>query len=344
VNPSAWTTFREKASKSPCKIVLADGEDRRILEAAAHAVESHLTTPLLVGKKQTIQSAWASLSTKMPCPAILDFAAFSAPDVTAFRAALQGISKFKSLTSTELEQKLRDPLVLGCLAVRMGRGDGFIGGATRTTADTLRAAFSILGLKPKTSSLFGFFFIERSAASAISQDLILLADCAVIPEPSAKQLAAIGVHGAEAFQFFTGQTPRVAFLSFSTAGSAEHDRVNTVRDAVALARNAAPDVMIEGEWQADAALDTFTAGIKGVGKSPMAGQANVLVVPDLQCGNIAYKLIQRVGGCRAVGPVLWGMAHPANDLSRGCSSEDVLDMIALTSLQVYGHTNEKVNL
>jgi phosphate acetyltransferase len=212
--------------------------------------------------------------------------------------------------------------------LREGKADGFIGGATRTTADTLRAVFSIVGLAPKVSTLFGFFFIE-----AHDGRLIILADCAVIPEPSPKQLANIAIGAAEAYVYFTEGKPKVAFLSFSTHGSAEHPMVDNVRQAARIAREKAPSLMIEGEWQADAALDLFTAQIKGVGNSPMAGQANVLIAPDLNCGNIAYKLIQRLGGLRAVGPVLWGTALPANDLSRGCSADDILDMMTLTTLQ-----------
>ena len=183
------------------------------------------------------------------------------------------------------------------------------------------------------STLFGFFLIEKRKAAEATDPYVLLADCAVIPDPSPKQLAQIGIQGAKALTFFTGAAPKVAFLSFSTHGSAEHPFVDKVRQALAMAREKAPTLKMDGEWQADAALDRFTAGIKGVGNSPMAGQANVLVVPDLNCGNIAYKLVQRLGGCRAVGPVLWGPSQPANDLSRGCTMEDVLDMIALTGIQ-----------
>ena len=213
--------------------------------------------------------------------------------------------------------------------LREHEADGFIGGATRTTTDTLRAIFSIVGLSPTASTLFGFFMIE-----AKSGQLVILADCAVIPDPSPKQLAQVGIGAAQAYEFFTGSPAKVAFLSFSTKGSAEHPFVEKVRKAMEIAREKAPALAIDGEWQADAALDRFSAQIKGVGNSPMAGQANVLVAPDLNCGNIAYKLVQRLGGCRAVGPVLWGTAQPANDLSRGCLTEDVLDMMALTTLQV----------
>jgi phosphate acetyltransferase len=319
--------LRQKAANSPRKLILADGEDPRVIEAAAKAVADHIAYPVLVGNEKIIRPIWQRFSTSKAD--ILDPQAFSETQKDTYRQALGQLAKYKALPPPELEARLSDPLVLGCLALRMNEVEGFIGGAARTTADTLRAAFSIVGLCHGISTLFGFFLIENRTTGA----LVLLADCAVIPEPSAKQLAQIGIQGAAAYSFLTGDDARVAFLSFSTHGSAEHASVETMRQALALAREKAPALVMDGEWQADAALDTFTAGIKGVDSSPMAGRANILVVPDLNCGNIAYKLVQRLGGCRAVGPVLWGLQQPANDLSRGCSVEDVLDMMALTGIQ-----------
>jgi phosphate acetyltransferase len=303
VRAISWQDFRTRAARAPARIILADGDDARAIEAAAMARTQKIADPILLTPK--------SLQNK-----------------EHWIQALLAISKYKSLSRAEAEARIQDPLVLGCLMLREGKADGFVGGATRTTADTLRAVFSIVGLAPKVSTLFGFFFIE-----AHDGRLVLLADCAVSPEPSPKQLANIAVGAAQAYTYFTGGEPKVALLSFSTHGSAEHPFVDRVRQAVQIAHEKAPTLMIEGEWQADAALDFFSARIKGVGDSPMAGQANVLIAPDLNCGNIAYKLVQRLGGLRAVGPVLWGTALPANDLSRGCSADDILDMMTLTTLQ-----------
>ncbi len=283
--------------------MLADGDDPRVIEAAALARAKKIAEPILI----------TSATLKDPDHWI---------------QALTALPKYKNLSRTEALARVKDPLVLGCLMLREGHADGFIGGATRTTADTLRAVFSIIGLAPKASTLFGFFLIEAQRGR-----FVVLADCAVTPDPSAKQLAHIGIGAAQAYEFFTGDSAKVAFLSFSTKGSAEHPLVDKIRQALEIVHEKAPNLETEGEWQADAALDLFSAQIKGVGNSPMAGQANVLIAPDLNCGNIAYKLVQRLGGCRAVGPVLWGTALPANDLSRGCSMEDVLDMLALTTLQ-----------
>ncbi len=302
----SWQDFRTKAAENPARIALADCDDVRIREAAARARRERVAEPILVDPNK--------LSDK---------------EKDAFTAELLQLPKFKMLSADAARARVQDPLILGCLYVKRGMADGFIGGATRTTADTLRAVFSIVGLAPKTSTLFGFFFMEASSGR-----FVIIADCAVIPDPSPKQLANIAMGAAQAYEFFTDSQPKVAFLSFSTHGSAEHPLVDKMREALAIAREKAPSLLMEGEWQADAALDLLTAKIKGVGESRMAGQANVLIVPDLNCGNIAYKLVQRLGGCRAVGPVLWGTAMPANDLSRGCSTEDILDMMALTTLQV----------
>ncbi len=180
--------------------------------------------------------------------------------------------------------------------------------------------------------MFGFFFIQNRSSSDSS--LVLLADCAVMPDPSPKQLANIAIGAADAYAYFMSEKAKVAFLSFSTQGSAEHPMVDKVREALTMTRAKAPELQAEGEWQADAALDSLSAEIKGVGKNPIAGRVNVLIAPDLNCGNIAYKLVQRLGGCRAVGPAFcWGTALAANDLSSGCTMEDVVDMLALTTLQ-----------
>jgi phosphate acetyltransferase len=336
VTSISWHDFRQKAlSQGPARrVVLADGEDARVVQAALEASRLGLAKPILVGRRAPIEKLMTSATGDRP--AIFDIEQLSEGDRGRHADALMALPKFKSLSKEEANARLKDSLVSGCLLLREHEAEGFIGGASRTTADTLRAVFSIIGLAPKTSALFGFFLLEKRLSDGDVRELVLLADCAVVPEPSPKQLAAIAVGAADAYRAFTGGEPRVAFLSFSTAGSAEHPFVDKVRQARDLAREKAPSLQIEGEWQADAALDAFSATIKGVGDSPMAGRANVLIAPTLETGNIAYKLVQRLGGCRAVGPVLWGTAQPANDLSRGCSSEDVLDMIALTSLQAHG--------
>jgi phosphate acetyltransferase len=331
VRSTSWHDIRVQASQKPARIILADGDDPRVVEAAARAVDDRVADPVLIGKRSRIEPLWKKYSSIPEFPYI-DPDEFPCPKRDRFSDKLQNLPKYKSLSKSEALERLKDPLILGCLYLHCGLADGFVGGATRTTAETLRAVFSIVGLAHETTTLFGFFLIEKRLETG-TNPFILLADCAVIPDPTPKQLANIAIGAASAFEYFTKDTARVAVLSFSTKGSADHPMVQKVQEAVALARQKAPDLTLEGEWQADTALDLASAQMKGVGGSLMAGRANVLVAPDLNSGNIAYKLVQRVGGCRSVGPILWGTALPANDLSRGCSSEDVLDMLALTSLQ-----------
>ncbi len=332
VKANSWQDFRSLASQSPARIILADGEDLRAVQAAVLAQREQVAVPILIGSRAKIETMLRNQSSSEQIECI-DPHELKTAEIDRHLDELLQLTKFKKLSRSEAQALLTDPLILGCLMVREGKADGFVGGATRTTTDTLRAIFSVIGLAPKTSTLFGFFLIEKHVASG-QGPLVLLADCAVIPQPSPKQLANIAIGAATAYTFFTGDVARVAMLSFSTEGSADHELVNQVKQAVAMAHDKSPDTDIVGEWQADAALDAFSARMKAVGNSPSAGNVNVLIAPDLNCGNIAYKLIQRLGGCRSVGPVLWGTALPANDISRGCSAEDIVDMMALTTMQV----------
>lgn len=333
VQPVSWHDVRRKAALNLQRIVLADGEDPRIVKAAILLQAGKIVSPWLVGSADKIGPLWktngGSLS-NLPC---LDPAKMSIAERDPFIRTLLSLPKFRNLSPRDAGEKIKDPLVFGCLYLKLGHVDGFVGGATRTTADTLRAVLSIIGLSPKTSTLFGFFLLETCLQASTPQRMVLMADCAVVPDPSPKQLANIALGAADAFRFMMKEDPKVAFLSFSTLGSAQGALVDKVRKGLQMARSKDPTLCCDGEWQADTALDPYTAQIKGAGLSAMAGKANVLIVPDLNCGNIAYKLVQRLGGCRAVGPILWGTAQPANDLSRGCSTEDVVDAVALTALQ-----------
>jgi phosphate acetyltransferase len=333
VKPLSWHDFRQKAARQPQRILLAEGEDPRVIKAAVILQTEKIAHPCLVGSRSKIEVLWKKLGGSRLELSCVDPAELPTPEKKSWAEEWLAIPKNKQQSTEEALQKIQDPLILGCLYLKKGKVDGFVGGATRSTADTLRAVFTIVGLAPDASTLFGFFLLEKIGQGTDPSSLVLLADCAVIPDPSAKQLCNIAVGSAAAFQFFLLELPRVAFLSFSTLGSATHPFVEKVRSALKMAREKAPRIAFEGEWQADTALDPFTAVIKGAGESPMAGKANVLIVPDLNCGNIAYKLAQRLGHIRAVGPVLWGTAQPANDLSRGCSTEDIVDMAALTALQ-----------
>jgi phosphate acetyltransferase len=328
-----WHTFRQKASREPQRIIFAEGEDPRVIKAARTLHTEKIAHPWLVGSRKKIETLWLEEGGQAGDLACVDPQTLSSSDLNALTEEWRSLPKNKKQTLEEARQRIEDPLVLGCLYLKRKAVDGFVGGAVRTTADTLRAVFTVIGLAPDAATLFGFFLLEKKNPAPGTDPVVLLGDCAVIPDPSAKQLANIAVASAGAYRFFVGSEPRVTFLSFSTLGSASHPFVDKVTEALRKAREKTPEISFEGEWQADTALDAFTASIKGAGSSPMAGKANVLIVPDLNCGNIAYKLAQRLGDIRAVGPVLWGTAQPANDLSRGCSVDDIIDMAALTALQ-----------
>jgi phosphate acetyltransferase len=255
---------------------------------------------------------------------------FVEPDVElkknpALQAYLQARLVKAQIPENEFKKFFADPLYVGMTMLATGEVDGLVGGASCPTSDVVRAALRCVGAKPDVKLVSGQFFIETAGRHSEDRTPFLLADCAVSPEPSSRVLAHTAVEAARSYTLFTGAKARVAFLSFSTRGSAVHPLVDRVREAADTAKKLAPELMIDGELQADAALDARVAKIKQAEGSMVAGRANVLIFPTLESGNIGYKLIQRFAETRIAGPLLWGLAKPASDLSRGCSVEEVVD-------------------
>ncbi|HXJ67517.1 MAG TPA: phosphate acyltransferase, partial [Verrucomicrobiae bacterium] len=251
------------------------------------------------------------------------------------RAALTA-ARGSRLGDSDLARYAADPVFQAALLVREGEADTYVAGAVRTTADVLRAALWLIGLAPGVKSVSSFFLMILPSAGSKPERVLTFTDCGVLPDPTAEQLAELGCLAADRHRLLTQEVPHLAFLSFSTRGSAEHPRVTKVRDAVALARKQRPDLHIDGELQADAAL-VPEVGQRKAPDSVVAGHANVLVFPDLDSGNIGYKLVERLAGATALGPILQGLARQANDLSRGCSLDNVVD-VATVACVLAGET------
>lgn len=321
----------ERAKQNPQRIVLPEGDEPRTLEAANSILRDQVARLILIGDPAVIHQMAAEKGYQY-----IDQAEIINPKTDSrmemYASLLCELRKKKGMTMDEARQKVLDPLYLGCLMIKNGDADGELAGARGTTADTIRPAFQILKTKPGVSIVSGAFLMFTPAQSLGDNGFLVFADCAVNPCPNAEELAQIAISTAQTARTLAGIEPRVAMLSFSTKGSAKHELVDKVTEATRIAHELDPELALDGELQADAALVEKVGKLKAP-QSKVAGKANVLVFPDLQAGNIGYKLVERFSGANAIGPILQGIAAPVNDLSRGCKVEDIIQMIIITANQ-----------
>ncbi|MBR8537591.1 phosphate acetyltransferase [Carboxylicivirga sediminis] len=327
--------LKQRASENKKRIVLPEGLEERTLRAANTILTEGFADVILIGNPQKVNEAAAGFGLEN-----IDKATVVDPEnhdkMDAYAEMMVEIRKSKGMTKDQALELIKNPLFLAVMMIKAGDADGEVAGADNATGDVLRPAFQYVKTAPGISVVSGAFIMILKDKEFGEDGMMVFADCAVHPNPTAEELAEIAVATGRTTRAIAGFEPKIAMLSFSTKGSAKHEMVDKVATATELAKQMAPDLKIDGELQSDAAIIPAIGQKKAPG-SEIAGQANVLVFPTLETGNIAYKLVQRMAHAEAIGPVLQGMAAPINDLSRGCSVSDIVNLVAITANQAAGN-------
>lgn len=318
------------AKKDLKKIVLPEGEEERTIEAAIKINNLKLAHPILIGNEEIIKEKIKRLNNNSDDIEIIDTKKYKNTD--KYINKFYELRKNKGITIEKAKKIVQDPLYFGTMMIKCNDADGLVSGAVHTTGDLLRPGLQIIKASKGVSVVSSFFIMGIPSSNYGEEGMLLFADCAVNPNPTYEELAEIAITTADTAKNICKIEPRVAMLSFSTMGSADHETVEKVRMATELARKMRPDLLIDGEMQLDAAIVDSVARLKAP-NSKVAGRANILVFPDLQSGNIGYKLVQRFANAEAIGPICQGFANPINDLSRGCSVDDIVNVVALTAVQ-----------